>query len=184
MSSSVIGISGKTTLAEHLATRLRDEGVRVEIVHQDWHWQRSSLNKTAEGKRTWEGPQFTDWAWLEWSVMEAKQRASVVIVEGYLLNDCSTALFDSLDLLFWSRARRSNVWVVALLSQVTGQVAWPMLRLVYGLFMKSTCIEQHNAWPVLQKSCATWKQRQFYGCLLIRTRALGRHLRGTQFHPM
>eukprot|EP00434_Breviolum_minutum_P013297 symbB.v1.2.011716.t1/scaffold790.1/size295610/8 len=100
MSSSVIGISGKTTLAEHLATRLRDEGVRVEIVHQDWHWQRSSLNKTAEGKRTWEGPQFTDWAWLEWSVMEAKQRASVVIVAGYLLNDCSTALFDSLDLLF------------------------------------------------------------------------------------
>ena len=105
MSSCVIGISGasgsgKTTLAEHLATRLRDEGVRVEIVHQDWHWQRSSLNKTAEGKRTWEGPQFTDWAWLEWSVMEAKQRASVVIVEGYLLLDCTTALFDSLDLLF------------------------------------------------------------------------------------
>ena len=113
MSSSVIGISGasgsgKTTLAEHLATRLRDEGVMVEIVHQDSHWQKSSLNKTAEGKRTWEGPQFTDWAWLEWSVIEARQRASVVIVEGYLLLDCSTALFDSLDVLFWVESTKEQ----------------------------------------------------------------------------
>jgi len=102
----IIGISGasrsgKTTLTVGLKQWLQEAGLSVASVHQDDHRRRSSENTTPAGMRTWEGPQFTNWQRFETAVCKAKAWAQVVIIEGYLVLDCSTTVFHWLDGLFW-----------------------------------------------------------------------------------
>ena len=81
--------SGKTTLSQQLLERLRADGLAVEIVEQDRFRQKSSDNTLRDGRKTWEGPQFTSWAKLHGAVAAASVRSAVVLVEGYMVLDCA-----------------------------------------------------------------------------------------------
>jgi len=78
--------SGKSTLANALPSELGKE--KVKVIHQDSFRNHSSVptkNPQYGGKRSWEGPQFTDWDKLHAAVAEARSTYKLVIVEGYLL---------------------------------------------------------------------------------------------------
>ncbi|KAJ1467973.1 hypothetical protein T484DRAFT_2304801 [Baffinella frigidus] len=95
--------SGKTTLAKMLVVLLRKEGMDVELMEQD-NFHCHAKRTKVDGRTSWEGPELTDWGRLEDAVGAAAMRASVVIVEGYMLLDCferSTALAALLDGVLW-----------------------------------------------------------------------------------
>ncbi|CAE7229709.1 unnamed protein product, partial [Symbiodinium sp. CCMP2456] len=104
--------SGKSTLAFELERRCRAAGIATTLVEQDWYRQRSWDNRTPDGFRTWEGKQFTDWAKLEEAVEEAvasaQRQADVIIVEGYLLLDCTRSLFERFDGFIWVESTKAQ----------------------------------------------------------------------------
>eukprot|EP00439_Symbiodinium_sp_Y106_P057913 s1953_g8.t1 len=85
--------SGKSTLAYELDRRCRAAGIATTLVEQDW---------------TWEGKQFTDWAKLEDAVASALLQADVIIVEGYLLLDCTRTLFERFDGFIWVESTKAQ----------------------------------------------------------------------------
>ena len=65
--------SGKTTLAKALLNALQRDGVATAMVSQD-SYRRSGLRKfCADGRVSWEGPEFTRWADLHDAVRRAQQ---------------------------------------------------------------------------------------------------------------
>ena len=100
--------SGKTTLAKALVRSLLHGGIEAELVEQDRHRRRSSDNKMPNGRKTWEGPQFTDWPRLEAAVATARRRCPVVVVEGYLLLD-GHELRSQLSAILWVSSTKAQV---------------------------------------------------------------------------
>lgn len=105
----VIGITGascagKSQLTSELARSLWAQGVSVVTVEQDRHRKSSRNNMTSEGKRTWEGPQFTNWPALLSSVKSAT--ADIILVDGYMLLDDDAGLFEMLHGLIWVNSTR------------------------------------------------------------------------------
>jgi adenosyl cobinamide kinase/adenosyl cobinamide phosphate guanylyltransferase len=78
--------SGKSTLANALPVELGKE--KVKVIHQDSFRNHSAVptkSQVHDGKRSWEGPQFTDWDKLHAAVAEARSTYQLVVVEGYMM---------------------------------------------------------------------------------------------------
>lgn len=92
---SVVGASrsGKTSLTRRLPTLFKKLDKVVEVVSQDTFRSRAEI-PYVQGKLSWEGPERTDWAAFEAKIVEASQKADLVIVEGYLLYHAPSTLQD------------------------------------------------------------------------------------------
>ena len=102
----VIGItgasqSGKTTVTKLLAALLKRDGLHVEIVEQDRHRISNNPKLQVGGRVSWEGPELTNWADLEDKVLKPEKRPDVLLVEGYMLLDCTEAMREALSMLLW-----------------------------------------------------------------------------------
>ena len=102
----VIGItgasqSGKTTVTKLLAALLKRDGLNVEIVEQDRHRISNNPKLQVGGRVSWEGPELTNWADLEDKVLKPEKRPDVLLVEGYMLLDCTEAMREALSMLLW-----------------------------------------------------------------------------------
>ena len=100
--------SGKTTLARLLVQRLA-RTVCVKHVEQDNHRRRSSHNRLPDGRKTWEGPQFTDFAKLHASLLDARSCCACVVVDGYLLLDCLPETRQLFDHILWVECSKELV---------------------------------------------------------------------------
>ena len=103
--------SGKSTLANEMLTRLREDSIAALLVQQD-SYMLSHAERLPCGRETWEGPQFTNWSALYDGVIHALERASVVLLEGYTILDAvdlHPALGSLLGRVVWVSSTKEQV---------------------------------------------------------------------------
>ena len=105
--------SGKTTLARKMGLQLQHDGVKCKLIAQDDGVYRAwAPTLLPNGRTTWEGPQFTDWAKLHAAVAAAREQFEVVILEGYLVLDClerAPALAAIINAVLWVESSKEIV---------------------------------------------------------------------------
>jgi nicotinic acid mononucleotide adenylyltransferase len=103
--------SGKSTLTRKLLARLQQQGIAAELVEQDRHKAASPVNKLADGRRTWEGPQFTNWHSLHEATSKARESSHIVLLDGYMVLDPSASppLIELIDGVLWVQSTEELV---------------------------------------------------------------------------
>lgn len=97
----IIGIggvsrSGKTVLAKHLATWLKDKGHRVLVLHQDELVVDRELLPRIKGEIDWEHPSSIDFSKIIHLIQLQKDKFDYILVEGLFAfaNEALTKLYD------------------------------------------------------------------------------------------